>query len=94
MLFNSYEFMFLFLPVTLVVYFGLARRRWTRGAVGWLAAASFFFYGWWDVRYVPLLLGSIVFNFLMGRGIGVKSTNASRRLASKKDVYFFRKNGK
>lgn len=69
LLFNSYEFMFLFLPVTLVVYFGLARRRWTRGAVGWLAAASFFFYGWWDVRYVPLLLGSIVFNFLMGRGI-------------------------
>ena len=28
-----------------------------------LAAASVgFFYGWWDVRYVPLLLGSVVFN--------------------------------
>lgn len=69
MLFNSYEFMFLFLPVTLVVYFGLAGRRWTKAAVGWLTAASFFFYGWWDVKYIPLLFGSIVFNFLAGRCI-------------------------
>ncbi len=69
MLFNSYEFMFLFLPITLVVYFGLAHRRWTRAATGWLAVASFFFYGWWDVHYVPLLFGSILFNFWAGRRI-------------------------
>ena len=61
--------MFLFLPITLVVYFGLAHRRWTRAATGWLAVASFFFYGWWDVHYVPLLFGSILFNFWAGRRI-------------------------
>lgn len=69
MLFNSYEFIFLFLPVTLLVYFGLAGHRWTKAAAGWLTAASLFFYGWWDVRYVPLLLASILFNFLAGRQI-------------------------
>ena len=32
----------------------------------WLAIASLFFYGWWDVRYVALLLASIVFNYFAG----------------------------
>ena len=69
MLFNSYEFMFIFLPITLIVFFGLAGRRWTKAATVWLVVVSFFFYGWWDVRYVPLLFSSIVFNFFAGRRI-------------------------
>lgn len=69
MLFNSYEFMFLFLPLTFAGYFALGHWRLPRAALGWLTLASFFFYGWWDVRYVPLLMGSIVFNFLAGRRI-------------------------
>lgn len=36
----------------------------------WLAAASLFFYGWWDIRFVGLLLGSIVFNYAAGYMIG------------------------
>ncbi|WP_253261850.1 hypothetical protein [Ramlibacter montanisoli] len=32
----------------------------------WLAIASLFFYGWWDVRYVALLLASIAFNYFAG----------------------------
>lgn len=38
----------------------------------WLAAASLFFYGWWDVRFIGLLLGSIVFNFSASYFIGHK----------------------
>jgi len=62
MLFNSFSFLLGFLPITLLGYFVLARRDPAWG-VTWLALASLFFYGWWDVRYVPLLLGSIVFNY-------------------------------
>ncbi|WP_343731636.1 MBOAT family protein [Duganella sp.] len=62
MLFNSFSFLFLYLPVVLGGYFTLLRWRpgWT---AGWLALASLFFYGHWDARYLPLLLGSIVFNY-------------------------------
>ncbi|RUS48668.1 MBOAT family protein [Cohnella sp. AR92] len=66
MLFNSYPFIFLFLPVTLIVYFVLNRLRWTVAAKTSLALASLFFYGYWNVKYLPLMLGSIVFNYFIG----------------------------
>lgn len=62
MLFNSYSFLLLFLPVTLIGFFIFNRHSQYRGAA-WLAAVSIFFYGWWDYRYLPLLLGSIIFNY-------------------------------
>jgi alginate O-acetyltransferase complex protein AlgI len=65
MLFNSYAFLLGFLPVTLIGYFLLGRVRITLAA-GWLALASLFFYGYWDFRYVPLLLASMLFNFAIG----------------------------
>jgi D-alanyl-lipoteichoic acid acyltransferase DltB (MBOAT superfamily) len=68
MLFNSYTFLFLFLPVTLAGAFVLARYR-TSFAVAWLVFASLFFYGWWSWRHVPLLLASIAFNYLAGEAI-------------------------
>jgi len=68
MLFNSYQFVFVFLPVTLIVFFllGRANRVW---AAGWLALASIVFYGYWSVKYIPLLLGSVIFNYLCGRAL-------------------------
>jgi len=68
MLFNSFAFIFLFLPVTFAVFFALARTSHALAA-GWLAAASLFFYGWWNPVYVGLLLGSIVFNYALGTRI-------------------------
>jgi D-alanyl-lipoteichoic acid acyltransferase DltB (MBOAT superfamily) len=66
MLFNSTVFIFLFLPVTLAVYLLLNRQRLTTAANAWLLAASLFFYAWWDVSYLPLILGSILFNYTIG----------------------------
>jgi D-alanyl-lipoteichoic acid acyltransferase DltB (MBOAT superfamily) len=77
MLFNSHVFLFVFLPVTLLVYAVLGRRQRLRGARLWLVAASLFFYGWWDPRYVPLLLGSVAFNF--GLGTWISTTSAPQR---------------
>jgi D-alanyl-lipoteichoic acid acyltransferase DltB (MBOAT superfamily) len=65
MLFNSPEFLFGFLPVVLAAFFAVARAS-TAAAAAWLVAASLFFYGWWDPRYLALLLASIAFNFAVG----------------------------
>jgi len=68
MLFNSYQFVFVFLPVVLVVFFSLGRvnRSW---AASWLALASIVFYGYWSVKYIPLLVGSVMLNFFCGRAL-------------------------
>ncbi len=74
MLFNSYEFIFLYLPVVLVVFFCAAKIS-HRAAALWLALASLFFYGSWNPIFVALLLASIVFNFGAGVVIGRKQTS-------------------
>lgn len=65
MLFNSYEYLIYFLPLSLAIYFVLGRRA--ALATASLVAASLFFYAWWNPRYLPLILGSIGFNFGVGR---------------------------
>ncbi|MEQ9486128.1 MBOAT family O-acyltransferase [Coleofasciculus sp. F4-SAH-05] len=69
MLFNSYSFIFAFLPITLVLFLGLAKLRLLRLATVWLAIASFGFYAYWNIAYLPLLLISIVGNYGIGRQI-------------------------
>lgn len=65
MLFNSYIFLFAFLPVTLAGYFLLGCTRRSGLANVWLVCASLFFYGWWDIGYLPLLGGSILCNYVL-----------------------------
>src|SRR5262245_6996244 len=65
MLFNSHEFLFGFLPLVAFLYFVIA--RWHHGyALGFMFLASLAFYASWDHRVLPLLLGSITFNYLVG----------------------------
>jgi D-alanyl-lipoteichoic acid acyltransferase DltB (MBOAT superfamily) len=68
-LFNSYEFLFFFLPLTLGIFFFLCAGHWMRAAAAWLAVASVVFYGYWSPRYVILLLGSVVANFLAAQAM-------------------------
>jgi D-alanyl-lipoteichoic acid acyltransferase DltB (MBOAT superfamily) len=51
-----------FLPLALLV-FQLIPQRWPVGRKLWLAAASFIFYGYWKIDYIPLLVFSILFNY-------------------------------
>jgi len=76
MLFNSYGFIFLYLPIVLLGFFQLARIRHTYAAT-WLALASVFFYGYWNPAYVGLLLLSIVCNYAFGGWIA-KSREGGR----------------
>jgi alginate O-acetyltransferase complex protein AlgI len=68
MLFNSYGFLFLYLPLVLTGFFVIARVG-KPYAAAWLAAASLFFYGWWNPVFVLLLLASILFNYTVGAGL-------------------------
>lgn len=78
MLFNSYEFLFLFLPVVFAGFFGLARFGHNISAL-WLSLASLFFYGWWSPKYVWLLLFSILFNYSFGYLMGHAATRVRSR---------------
>jgi D-alanyl-lipoteichoic acid acyltransferase DltB (MBOAT superfamily) len=69
LLFNSYEFLFLFLPITALVFYALANWKMARAAAAWLALASLVFYGYWSPRYVILLMVSIAINFGAGYAI-------------------------
>ncbi len=76
MLFNSYEFLFCLLPVTLAGYYLLLPRRWRHG---WLALCSFVFYGWWDYRFCGLLLLAVSIDYLAGGRIAANSDPAKRK---------------
>ena len=66
MLFNSLEFLFIFLPITFFVYFFLNKKRLIMLSTGWLVVASLFFYGYWNYKYLTLILLSMVFNYTVG----------------------------
>ena len=65
MLFPSQVFLLLFLPLTLFAFHALVRD--TGGRIAVVLLASLTFYGYWDVRFVPLLVASILVNWLLGR---------------------------
>ncbi|AQZ31911.1 acetyltransferase [Pseudomonas sp. LPH1] len=69
MIFSSWQFILLFLPISFFFYFWLNRRRLVTAGKVWLVAVSLFFYAYWDAQYLPLILGSIFFNFAVGTGL-------------------------
>ena len=71
MLFQSYGFISVFLPVTLAVICVLLFNAGRRVVIGWLIAASCFFYAWYVPAYLALLVISIAVNFGLGLRLGV-----------------------
>ena len=67
MLFNSYTFIFVFLPLVLAVCCFVRKhpeRAWT---IAWLVLASLFYYAWWKPQFLVLLLASVSVNAGFGR---------------------------
>lgn len=80
MLFNSYGFVFIYLPIVFAGFYLIAPQS-HRLAALWLVSASVFFYGWWNPKFVSLLLASIVFNYGAGYLIGhARTADKSKRL--------------
>src|SRR4030088_2641849 len=80
MLFNSYPFIFLFLPIALIGYFVLSRLS-SLAPVIWLALASLVFYSVSNWQFVFLLLASVAFNYVIGLLLISKRPRAVPRFA-------------
>jgi alginate O-acetyltransferase complex protein AlgI len=77
MLFNSYEFLFLFLPVVLLVYWGIAVRNRT-WRLFWLTAASYYFYAYWNLPYLAIIVASTAIDFWVGPKIHAAQDRRAR----------------
>src|ERR1700737_1326632 len=66
MLFNSYEFLLLFLPLAIIAFVLCGRLLGKKAAFGSLVVASLVFYARWNPPYVLLIVTSILFNYAMG----------------------------
>ena len=80
MLFNSYEFIFAFLPITFFIYFYLTHKKLIKMSKIFLVISSLFFYSWWNPIYLPLILISMLFNYKIGSLLSLKEyTLVSRK---------------
>lgn len=81
MLFNSLEFLFVFLPITFFVYFGLNKIKFVEAAKVWLVVCSLVFYSYWKIDYLPLILISMCFNYAIGSTLSGKiNLNINRKM--------------
>lgn len=78
MLFSSFSYVFLFLPVVVFTYAFAQRQIGQRHAQVWLLVSSLFFYGWAKPSNLPFLLGSILFNWAMGRATASVGSEKTR----------------
>ena len=76
MLFNSYEFLFVFLPIVLLGYYVLVPKR---ARLGFITLMSYLFYGWWDWRFCSLMLISTVIDYQSGKRIHASSDPRVRK---------------
>lgn len=81
MLFNSFEFVFAFLPATLAVFFLLGERSRSL-ALGWLVVASLFFYAWWRPLNVLIIAPSIAVNYVLARWLLALRADRSKPAAA------------
>ncbi len=76
MLFNSPEFIYFFLPFSIAAWWVLQKMKREHDAQWLVVICSIYFYGWWDTRYVPLLIGNAIGNFYLGQKISETKSKA------------------
>lgn len=92
MLFNSFEFLFVFLPITLFVFYLFGPKLKSPFTGLWLLICSLFFYGWWNPAYILLILFSIGFNYFISKRIyqGRKKTLIFGIIVNLLGIVFFK----
>ncbi len=85
MLFNSSEFIFIFLPIVVIVYYALNKLRLIKIATAWLVMASLYFYSNWNINFLPIIITSTIFNY----SIGSTLTGNFKLNVDKKFLMFF-----
>lgn len=85
MLFNSFEFA-VFLPVVFAIYWGVLRQN-LKLQNAFLLIASYIFYGWWDWRFLSLIIFSSSVDFLVGLGLEKSEQPGIRKLLLSASVF-------
>ena len=80
MLFNSFEYLFIFFPVVAVVYHILSRSTKPSWSMDWIIGSSVLFYTWGRPRDLPVLACSILFNYLITRAMGPGHDESETRI--------------
>jgi alginate O-acetyltransferase complex protein AlgI len=80
MLFNSYVFIFLFLPITWLIYFSLNKFKLVDLSKSFLLGSSLFFYAYWNPKYLPLILVSILLNYSLTNQILGETSEKRKKL--------------
>lgn len=80
MSFNSFIFIFLFMPIVLIIYWFLVKRGLYKGALYFLCIASVVFYSYAYLKGLPILLLSIVANYAISRGILNAKSEFSKKM--------------
>ncbi len=81
MIFNSYEFIIIFLPLAFIAYAAAQRFAGWQAAYGVLAVASLVFYGQFSVLFLGILSVSVVSNYVIGNVL-IRSTEAGKASGS------------
>ena len=77
MLFNSIDFA-LFLPIVFILYWFVLNRN-LKAQNGLILVASYFFYGWWDWRFLSLILLSSTVDYIVGIKIDANEKKCKRK---------------
>ena len=89
MLFNSYIFIFLFFPICLLGFYGLRQKNSTAAKI-WLTGFSLWFYGYFNIRYLCIMIFSIILNYgvylLLKRTDDSASVN-NTQMGGEKDIF-------
>lgn len=80
MLFNSYIFIFIFLPITLLGWYFLNAKKAYRAAKYFLAGMSLWFYGYFNYYYLAVIIASILGNYFLSRLVKFSKTKLTDRL--------------
>ncbi len=80
MLFNSLEYLFIFLPIVFIIYFTLNKFKLCKASRIFLLIASLYFYGSYKIEYVPIILVSILFNYYISDLFKSNITGLKRKL--------------
>ena len=78
MLFNSFEFVIFFLPLAFIIFWTIKSKLKYQNL--FLVIASYFFYGWWDWRFLSLIIISTLSDFYIGIALSKYSKQSTRKI--------------
>ena len=78
MLFNSLDFA-IFLPIVFLLYWFVAQKN-LKLQNALIVVASYVFYGWWDWRFLSLIIFSTVVDYLIGQRLRTEDKKSKRKL--------------